>query len=220
MRILLMGAPGSGKGTQCTKICEDFEVVSIVMGDTLRSRLRDTNDKYHKVLADIMGAGKLAPDELILDVLIDEISSRSISSSTNLILDGCPRTIGQAEGLEKFLSDSYGCGLTHVINIDVDYDNVVERICGRFSCAKCKHGYHDKYLKPKKEGVCDNCGSTEFTRRKDDNEDVLRSRLEEYKNFTLPLFDYYKERGVLFNIDGNRDHDVVYQDIRKSLHKE
>jgi adenylate kinase len=159
---------------------------------------------------EIMEAGKLMPDELMIQMISDRIDQPD--ARKGFILDGFPRTVPQAEALDKMLADK-GMKLDHVIEMKVDDAALVERITGRYTCAKCGKGYHDRFEKPKVEGVCDVCSSTEFKRRADDNEGTVRSRLAAYHQQTAPILPYYKGRGVLETVDGMADIDVVTKQI-------
>jgi adenylate kinase len=163
---------------------------------------------------EIMAAGKLMPDELMIEMIADRISKPDCS--TGFILDGFPRTVPQAEALDRMLEEK-GLKLDHVIEMKVDDAALVERITGRYTCAKCGQGYHDKFQTPKVSGVCDVCGSTDFTRRADDNAETVTTRLAAYHKQTAPILPYYKGRGVLETVDGMADIDVVTEQIEALL---
>jgi adenylate kinase len=161
-----------------------------------------------------MAAGQLMPDELMIRMIADHIDQPDCAKG--FILDGFPRTVPQAETLDRMLSGK-GMRLDHVIEMRVDDAALVERITGRYTCAKCGKGYHDRFEKPKVEGVCDVCGSIEFTRRADDNEETVRSRLAAYHRQTAPLLPYYRDRGILETVDGMADIDEVTRQIERCL---
>jgi adenylate kinase len=161
-----------------------------------------------------MEAGQLMPDELMIQMISDRIDQPD--SAKGFILDGFPRTVPQAEALDRMLSGK-GMRLDHVIEMSVDDAALIERITGRYTCAKCGKGYHDRFEKPAVEGVCDVCGSTEFTRRADDNEETVRSRLAAYHKQTAPILPYYREQGVLKTVDGMADIDDVTRQIERCL---
>ncbi len=162
----------------------------------------------------IMEAGKLVPDEMIIKMLAERITQPDCRNG--FILDGFPRTVPQAEALDRMLAQK-GQKLDHVIEMKVDDAAMVDRISGRFSCAKCGTGYHDRTKPPKKAGVCDVCGSTEFTRRADDNAQTVKKRLDEYHALTAPILPYYRAKGALKSVDGMADIEVVAAAIDKIL---
>lgn len=208
MRIVLLGAPGAGKGTQAKRLAETFDMLHLSSGDILRGEKASGSELGAK-LAEYMDAGQLVPDEIVVSVMAKAIADPT--ASKGLLLDGFPRTVVQAEALDKQLAAA-GAPLDKVAVIDVSEDAVVERICGRRSCPKCGAIYHVTYLKPAVEGVCDKCGYTgEFEQRSDDKEDVVRQRLAAYNELTAPLIDYYKqtapEKVMIF--DGNKAPDEV-----------
>jgi len=161
-----------------------------------------------------MEAGKLVSDEIVISIIAERIEEKDCENG--FILDGFPRTVAQAEALDKMLGEK-GASLDHVIEMKVDEDALVKRITGRFACAKCGANYHDSFKRPKVDGVCDECGSTEFSRRSDDNEITVRSRLEAYNNQTAPLLPYYKGKGVLRTVDGMNSIDKVADEISAIL---
>jgi len=209
MNIILLGPPGAGKGTQAKRLEDRHGLVQLSTGDMLRA-LVASGAPLGQQAKEIMEAGKLMPDELMIQMIPDRIDQPD--ARKGFILDGFPRTVPQAEALDKMLADK-GMKLDHVIEMKVDDAALVERITGRYTCAKCGKGYHDRFEKPKVEGVCDVCSSTEFKRRADDNEGTVRSRLAAYHQQTAPILPYYQACGVLETVDGMADIDVVTKQI-------
>jgi adenylate kinase len=213
MNLILLGPPGAGKGTQAKRLEDRHGLVQLSTGDMLRAVVA-SGAPLGQQAKEIMAAGKLMPDELMIEMIADRISKPDCA--TGFILDGFPRTVPQAEALDRMLEDK-GLKLDHVIEMKVDDAALVERITGRYTCVKCGRGYHDKFEKPNVEGVCDVCGSTEFTRRADDNAETVTTRLAAYHKQTAPILPYYKERGVLETVDGMADIDVVTEQIEALL---
>jgi adenylate kinase len=209
MNIILLGPPGAGKGTQAKRLEDRHGLVQLSTGDMLRA-LVASGAPLGQQAKEIMEAGKLMPDELMIQMISDRIDQPD--ARKGFILDGFPRTVPQAEALDKMLAEK-GMKLDHVIEMKVDDAALVERITGRYTCAKCGKGYHDRFEKPKVEGVCDVCSSTEFKRRADDNEGTVRSRLAAYHQQTAPILPYYQACGVLETVDGMADIDVVTKQI-------
>jgi len=209
LNLILLGPPGAGKGTQAEKLVKERGLVQLSTGDMLRAAVASGSDIGQKA-NEIMDAGKLVPDEVVVGIISDRLDEDDVQSG--FILDGFPRTTAQAEALDKLLAEK-GFTLNHVIQMKVDDDALVERITGRFSCANCGAGYHDTFKQPAKEGVCDKCGSTEFKRRADDNEEAVKTRLEAYHAQTAPLIDYYGKAGLLRTVDGMAAIDEVSRQI-------
>lgn len=213
MNIILLGPPGAGKGTQAQRLQSDLGMVQLSTGDMLRAAVASGSDLGRKA-KNIMDKGQLVPDDLMVGLIEDRIEQPDCAKG--FILDGFPRTEAQAEALDRMLGKS-GKKLDRVIEMEVDEKALTERIVGRFTCAKCGAGYHDKFKRPKVEGVCDVCGSREFTRRKDDNAETMRTRMAAYRAQTEPLLPYYDSRKVLRKVDGMAGMDEVYRQIRAVL---
>ena len=213
MNVLLLGAPGAGKGTQAKRLEERYGIVQLSTGDMLRAAVASGSELGRRAKA-IMDAGQLVPDELVIRMISERIDQPDCAKG--FILDGFPRTTGQAEALDAMLAEK-GLKLDAVIEIAVDEEVLVERITGRFSCATCGAGYHDTFQRPKTEGVCDRCGGTRFVRRDDDNEATVRKRMEAYRTQTAPILPYYQAQGVLQRVDGMAEIDDVTAQIYQVL---
>jgi adenylate kinase len=209
MNLILLGPPGAGKGTQAEFLQQKFKLAKLSTGDMLRAAVRRSTELGKKADA-VMKAGQLVSDDIMIALIRERIANTDCENG--FILDGFPRTIGQAEALDGMLATMQK-PLTMVIELTVDDAVLVERIAGRFSCTVCGAGYHEQFKKPKVEGVCDTCGATIFTRRKDDNRETVASRLEAYHAQTAPLLPYYKERGILKSVDGMADIADVTREI-------
>ena len=197
MNIILLGPPGAGKGTQAQRLVDTRGMVQLSTGEMLREAVAKGTPVGVKAKA-VMDAGELVSDAIVSALIGERLDG---AGDRGAIFDGFPRTRHQAEALEILL-DERGRKLDHVIELDVDEEALVERITGRFSCASCGTGYHQRFKLPVREGVCDVCGSTEFCRRKDDNEQTVRTRLAEYRAKTAPILPYYQERGLVRQVDG------------------
>ncbi len=198
MNIILLGPPGAGKGTQASRLQDERGMVQLSTGDMLRAAVKDGTPVGLKAKA-VMEAGELVSDEIVSGIIGEALDK--LSADTGVIFDGYPRTAAQAESLDGILA-ARGRKLDHVIELAVDEDALVERITGRFTCAKCGEGYHDRFKQPKVAGTCDQCGSTEFKRRPDDNEETVRTRMAEYRAKTAPILPIYEARGLLKKVDG------------------
>lgn len=212
MNIILLGPPGAGKGTQAKRLEEKYGMVQLSTGDMLRAERKSGSELGRKVQA-IMDSGQLVSDEIIIDLIAARIDQLG---DAGFILDGFPRTVPQAMALDVMLRDK-GLKLDHVIEMAVDEAALIDRIGGRFSCAKCGASYHDRNLRPKVEGVCDICGSHEFVRRADDNPETVKARLAAYREQTAPILPYYRAKGVLRQVDGMADITEVTRQIDKIL---
>ncbi len=197
MNIVLLGPPGAGKGTQAKRLETKNNMVQLSTGEMLRQVVA-TGSELGQEAKRVMDAGQLMPDELMIRLISDRIDQ---DCSGGFILDGFPRTVRQAEGLDRMLAEK-GIKLDAVIEMKVDEEALIARITGRFSCTTCGAGYHDEFQRPAVDGVCDVCGGTEFVRRADDNEETVRARMEAYKNQTAPILPYYGKKGILSSIDG------------------
>jgi len=213
VNIILLGPPGAGKGTQAAKLVADRGMVQLSTGDMLRAAVKAGTPTGLKAKA-IMDAGELVPDDVVSGIIGERLDQ--MTAGEGAIFDGYPRTAAQAEALDKLLADR-GRKLDRVIELTVDEDALVERITGRYTCAKCGEGYHDKFKQPKVAGVCDVCGSTEFKRRPDDNEETVRTRMAEYRGKTAPIIPIYEARGILARVDGMADIDQVSAAVSAAL---
>ena len=206
--IVLFGPPGAGKGTQAVRITQTTGLPQVSTGDMLRAAVKN-GTKTGIEAKQYMDAGKLVPDSIIIDLIKARVQDPD--AVKGLMFDGFPRTIPQAEALSKITE------VTHVIAINVPDERIVERICGRYSCASCGIVYHETVNPTKQDGVCDECGSTDMKRRADDNEDTVLQRLSAYHVQTSPLADWYDDLGVLCNVNGDKAIDEITKDILIAL---
>ena len=213
MNIILLGPPGAGKGTQAERLVQARGMVQLSTGDMLRAARKADTPLGHQVAA-VMDSGALVSDEIVSALIDDKLST--MGGDQGAIFDGYPRTAAQAESLDAILG-SHGRKLDRVIELDVDEDALVARIVGRFSCATCGANYHDTFHRPKVEGTCDVCGSHDFKRRPDDNEETVRTRMAEYRAKTAPIIPIYEARGLVTRIDGMGDMDAVSAAIAATL---
>ena len=209
MNIILLGPPGAGKGTQAQRLVERHGMRQLSTGDMLRAAVKAGTPVGLQAKA-VMERGELVSDEIVSALIGEELDS--MGAGVGAIFDGYPRTAAQAESLDAILSQR-GRSLDHVIELAVDEDALVERITGRFTCAQCGKGYHDKFEQPKLAGTCDKCGSTEFKRRPDDNEETVRTRMAEYRAKTAPILPIYEARGIVARVNGMADMDDVTRAI-------
>jgi adenylate kinase len=213
MNLVLLGPPGAGKGTQAKRLQDLRALVQLSTGDMLRAAVAAGTDLGRQA-GEIMERGELVPDELVIGLIAEHMDADR--GGEGFILDGFPRTIGQAEALDR-LMDARGKAVDRVVVIEVDDDALVARITGRFTCARCGEGYHDLYKTPKVAGVCDRCGSTQFARRPDDTEEVVRARLKAYHAQTEPLIGYYEGQGKVRAVNGMAGIEAVQKEIDQAL---
>lgn len=213
MNIILLGPPGAGKGTQARQLEEKYGMVQLSTGDMLRASIKK-GEPLGLEAKKLMDAGTLVPDELIVRMIETRIDQPDCAKG--FILDGFPRTVPQAEALDKMLA-AKGKKLDSVVELKVDEEKLVERVSGRFTCAKCGEGFHDKFRPTKVAGVCDKCGSTEFTRRADDNAETMIARLKAYRDQTAPILPYYQAKGALKGVDGMAPMGEVFRELEKAL---
>lgn len=213
MKLVLLGPPGSGKGTQAKRLEAALNVVQLSTGDMLRAEAAAGSAAGREADA-IMKAGRLVPDDVVIRI-IDARLDRD-DSKLGFILDGFPRTVPQAEALDRMLA-ARQLKLDAAVAIVVDEEAMVARITGRSACARCGAGYHDMFSPPKVAGVCDVCGGREFTRRKDDSEATVRTRLKDYRAQTEPIIGYYRDKGLLRSVDGMGPIDEVTERLRKAI---
>src|SRR5437588_1433119 len=213
MNIILLGPPGSGKGTQAKRIEQTHGLVQLSTGDMLRATT-DSDTEFGRRVKAIMDSGQLVPDEIIIEMIDRRIVQPDCGKG--FILDGFPRNVAQAKALDAMLA-AHGLKLDHVILLDVDEAALVDRLSGRFTCSQCGTSYHDRYNRPRRDTVCDGCGGTEFTRRADDRPEAVKARFEVYRRQTAPILPYYEERGILGRVDGMEDIGTVTREIDKIL---
>lgn len=212
MNIILIGPPGSGKGTQAKLLEDKYDLKQLSSGDMLRAAVAEGSEIGKKAKS-YMEAGELVPDELVVEIVTDQIEK---ADGKGFILDGFPRNVHQAEVLDRMLKEN-GHEVDRVPVIEVSDDRLVERVAGRFTCASCGEGYHDKFKQPEVEGVCDKCGGTEFVRRPDDNPETVRNRLDVYHEQTKPLIDYYEQQGKVRMINGEQSIERVTKDLEEAM---
>lgn len=205
MNIILLGPPGAGKGTQASRLVETRGMAQLSTGDMLRAAVKAQTPVGLQAKA-VMEAGGLVSDEIVSGIIGEALDA--LPASTGVIFDGYPRTQAQAHSLDELLT-ARGRTLNHVVELEVDEDALVERITGRFTCAACGEGYHDRFKQPVTAGICDKCGGTEFKRRADDNEETVRTRMAEYRAKTAPILPIYEERGIVSRVDGMAGMDEV-----------
>ncbi len=208
MKLIMLGAPGAGKGTQAKKIAEKYQIPHISTGDIFRANIKAGTELGMKAKS-FMDQGQLDPDEVTIGMLLDRISQDD--SKNGYVLDGFPRTIPQAESLTAALKER-GEKIDYAVNVDVPDDNIINRMSGRRACVGCGATYHVVYNAPKSEDICDTCGE-KLILRDDDKPETVKNRLLVYHDQTQPLIDYYKKEGVLVEVDGTQNLEKVFQDI-------
>lgn len=213
MKLILLGPPGAGKGTQAAHLRDAYGIAHLSTGDMLREAVAAGTDLGREAKA-VMDAGALVSDDLMIALVAERIGQPDCARG--FILDGFPRTTAQAEALDRLLAERDD-GIDAVIELAVDDEVLVDRVSGRFTCAACGAGYHDRHKRPQVEGVCDVCGGTEFKRRADDTAETVRARLAAYHEQTAPLLPYYRERGVLVTVDGMASIEAVQAEIDQRL---
>ena len=212
MKIIMLGAPGAGKGTQALKIAEEYSIPHVSTGDIFRENIKNGTELGKKA-KEYMDKGGLVPDEVTIGMLLDRIAQADCANG--YVLDGFPRTIVQAESLKKAL-DAKGDKIDFAVDIEVPDEDITSRMSGRRSCPKCGGTYHIVFNKPAKEGICDACGG-ELVQRADDKPETVIERLKTYHELTQPLIDFYRNEGVLLTIDGTVAPDKVFTAIKEGL---
>ena len=212
MKIIMLGAPGAGKGTQAKMIADKYGVPHISTGDIFRANIKEGTELGKKAKT-YMDQGLLVPDELVVDLVVDRVKNPDCGKG--YVLDGFPRTIPQAECLDKALAEMND-SMDYAINIDVPDDNIITRMGGRRACVGCGATYHVVNIPPKKEGICDRCGG-ELILRDDDKPETVKKRLDVYHEQTQPLIDYYTKKGIIKDVDGTQQMDDVFNAIVKIL---
>ncbi len=209
MKLVLLGAPGAGKGTQAKRLREKHSIVQLSSGDMLRAEIASGSELGRNAKG-LIDAGALVPDQMIIDMIAERIDADDCADG--FILDGFPRTTRQAEVLDTMLAGR-DIALDHVIEIKVDDEAMVQRVTGRYTCAECGAGYHEVFQRPKVDGVCDICGGTRFTRRSDDSAQTVRARLKAYHEQTAPLLSYYGKKCMVRSVDGMAPIDEVTRQL-------
>lgn len=212
MKIIMLGAPGAGKGTQAKMIADKYSVPHVSTGDILRANIKNGTE-LGKEAKKFMDQGLLVPDELTVKILLDRVAQEDCKNG--YVLDGFPRTIPQAEVLEKALNE-LGDQIDYAIDVDVPDENIIRRMSGRRACLSCGATYHIEHVPPKTEGICDRCGK-ELVLRDDDKAETVKNRLDVYHKQTQPLIDFYSERNILKTVDGTQDMNDVFAAIVKIL---
>jgi adenylate kinase len=209
MNLILLGPPGAGKGTQAKRLEQAHGLVQLATGDMLRAETASGSELGRRIKA-IMESGALVSDDIVIELIESRITAPE--AKRGVILDGFPRTIPQAEALDAMLA-RHKLKLDHVILMEVDEAALVDRLAGRFTCRNCGASYHDRNSRPKRDGVCDFCGATDFVRRPDDQPEAVQKRFEVYHRQTAPILPYYRAKGILETVDGMGEMDAVTQAI-------
>lgn len=215
MRLVILGPPGAGKGTQAASIVDTYDVVHISTGDIFRENIKNATELGKKAKS-FMDRGELVPDEVVNEIVVDRLKKPDVAGG--FLLDGFPRTVNQAVSLDAAL-EAMGTKLDCVINIQVASELLINRAVGRRVCPSCGRTYHVTNQKPKVEGICDDDGS-ELIQRADDTEETVKKRIDVYERQTSPLIDYYKAQGLLLDVDGSKGIDDVFKQIRLGLEDE
>lgn len=213
LNIILLGPPGAGKGTQAVRLEDEHGMIQLSTGDMLRAAVKAGTPIGLQAKA-VMDAGELVSDDIVSDLIGERLDA--LGPDVSVIFDGYPRTAAQADALDALL-ETRGRRLDHVVELVVEEEALVDRITGRFSCANCGAGYHDRYKLPKVEGTCDQCGGHDFKRRPDDNEETVRTRMAEYRAKTAPILPIYEARGLVTHVDGMAPIDTVNDAIETIL---
>ena len=212
MKVIMLGAPGAGKGTQAVRVASAYQIPHISTGDIFRANIKGGTELGKKA-KEYMDAGKLVPDELVCDLVVDRIKKEDCKNG--YVLDGFPRTIPQAEALDKAV-EAIGEKVDFAVNIDVPDEAIITRMSGRRACLTCGATYHIEYNPPKKADICDTCGS-DLVLREDDKPETVKTRLNVYHEQTQPLIDYYTGKNILVTVDGTQNMDKVFSDIKALL---
>ena len=212
MKIIMLGAPGAGKGTQAKRIAEQYGIPHVSTGDIFRANIKEQTPLGMEAKS-YMDKGELVPDELTVKILLDRVGKDDCKNG--YVLDGYPRTIPQAEVLDKAVAE-LNESIDYAVNVDVPDEDIIHRMSGRRACLKCGATYHIEYAAPKVENVCDSCGS-ELVIRDDDKPETVKNRLSVYHDQTAPLIEYYSKKGILKTVDGTQDMGKVFDDIKNIL---
>lgn len=215
MNLVLLGPPGGGKGTQAKRLMDKYGLVQLSTGDMLRAAVASGSEIGRKAKA-VMDAGQLVSDDIVIGIIEDRLDQPD--TAPGVIFDGFPRTVAQAEALDAMMVRK-GKSLDFAIEIRVPDEPIIERITGRYTCGKCGAGYHDRFQKPRQDGVCDACGGTEFIRRADDNAETVGKRLAAYHQQTAPLLPYYQAKGNYHLVDGTQEIAQVTEALEAILGK-